>query len=124
MSHAHDHPSAHHQKAEAQRCGVSNACRRQPTKPLANRHHVGERLARMGRVGEPVDHRNRGVRGQLLDIALRVGADHEAVEVAGKNGRGVAKGLAAAELQVAGGEVEADAAELCDPDLERDARAG
>ena len=47
---------------------------------------------------------------QLLDVVLREGADHEPVEVAREHGRGVAQRLAASELEVAGREVEAEAA--------------
>ena len=62
--------------------------------------------------------------GELLDVVLREGADHQAVEVAREHRRGVAQRLAAAELQVRRGQVEPVAAELRDPDLERDARPG
>src|SRR5215212_2515229 len=87
---------------------------------FANRHHVGQRLARMGRVGQPVDDRYRRVLGELLHFGLRVRTDHDPVEVAREHDRGVLDGFAAAELKVAGREVEAATAELVDPDLERD----
>ena len=72
-------------------------------------------------VREPVDHGDVGSLGQFLDVLLGEGADHDRVEVARQDGAGVADRLAPAQLQVAGREVEAVAAELGDPDLERDA---
>jgi len=91
--------------------------------PLADRQCVGERLARVGRVGEAVDDRDRGVCRELVDVLLGERPDHEPVEVAREDGRRVADRLAAAELKLAGGQVDADAAELGDADLERDAGA-
>ena len=60
--------------------------------------------------------------GELLDVVLREGADHDRVEVAREDDGGVLDRLAAAELEVACREVEAVAAELGDADLERDPR--
>ena len=91
-----------------------------PAQLLANRHQVGERLAGMRVVREPVDHGDVGGLRQLLDVVLLEGADHDRVEVAGQDGAGVADRLAPAQLQVVGREVEAVAAELADSDLERD----
>ena len=64
------------------------------------------------------------MRGELLDVVLVEGADHDPVDVAREHRRGVLERLAAAELEVAGGEVERVPAELGHPDLERDAGAG
>ena len=64
------------------------------------------------------------MRRERLDVGLLEGTDHDSVEVARKHDGGVLDGLAAAELQIAGRQVEPHAAELVDPDLERDARAG
>jgi hypothetical protein len=72
----------------------------------------------MGLVREPVDDRDRRVGGELLDVRLRVGADHDRVHVAREDVCRVLDRLSAPELEVAGGEVEAEAAELVDPDLE------
>ena len=60
--------------------------------------------------------------GELLDVLLREGADHDRVEVAVEDVRRVLDRLAAPQLEVARGQVEAGASELVDPDLERDAR--
>jgi hypothetical protein len=89
---------------------------------LADRHHVRERLARVELVGEPVDDRDVRVRRQLVDVRLLEGPDHDAVEVARQDPRGVFDRLSASQLEVAGGQVEAAAAELRDPDLEADPR--
>ena len=61
---------------------------------------------------------------QLFDVLLRESADHDRVEVTRKHRRRVLERLASAELEVAGREVEAGAAELGDPDFEGDPRAG
>jgi hypothetical protein len=102
---------------------IGEAGAREPAQPLANRHQVGERLAWVRVVREPVDDGDVRVLGELLNVLLREGADHDCVEVALEHVRRVLDRLAAAELEVAGGEVEAVAAELGDPDLEGDAGA-
>jgi hypothetical protein len=78
----------------------------------------------MRAVGQPVDDRNGRVGGQLLDIGLGKGPDHDRVEVARQDARGVLDRLAASQLEVVGREVEPDAPELPDPDLERHTRPG
>jgi hypothetical protein len=75
-------------------------------------------------IGKSVDDRNRGVLRQFLHIGLRESADHDAVDVAGEHPGGVPDRLAAAELDVAGGEEERVGAELTGTDLERDAGPG
>ena len=97
---------------------VRDADALEAAQPLADREHVGERLARVELVREPVDDRDVGVLGELVHVRLRERPDHDPVEVARKHDRGVLDRLPAAELQVAGGEVEPGAAELGDPDLE------
>ena len=74
-------------------------------------------------VRQPVDHRNFGVLGELLDVLLGEGADHDRVQVALQHVRRVLDRLAAPELKVAGRQVEPVAAELDDADLERDTGA-
>ena len=59
---------------------------------------------------------------ELLDVVLSEGADHDGVQVPREHRRRVLERLAAAELEVAGREVEAGAAELRDSDLEGNAR--
>ena len=90
---------------------------------LRNREQVGEHLAGVQQVGQPVDHRDVGVLGQLLDLGVGERADHDPVHVAREHARGVGDRLAAAELDVARREEERVSAELPGAHLERDARA-
>ena len=72
-----------------------------PAEALPDGEQVGQHLAGMQQVGEAVDDRDRGVAGQLLDVRVVEGADHDAVEVAREHPRGVPDRLAPAELDVA-----------------------
>ena len=92
--------------------------------PLPDRHRVRERLQRMGEIREPVDHRDRRMLGERVDLGLVERADQERADEPREHERGVAVALAAGELEVGGGKVERHPAELCDPDLEGDAGAG
>jgi hypothetical protein len=65
---------------------------------LANRHDVGERLARVELVGEAVDDRDLGVLGQFVHVALRESANHDRVEVAREDMGRVLDRLPAAQL--------------------------
>ena len=96
----------------------------EPAEPLADRHRVGECLQRVREVGEPVDHRDRGMLGERVDLGLVERPDQERADEPREHERGVAVALAAGELQVGGRQVERHAAELGDPDLEADAGAG
>ena len=60
--------------------------------------------------------------GELVDLRLLEGADHDRAEEAREHERRVAVALAARELQVGGGKVERHSAELGDADLEADTR--
>ena len=91
---------------------------------LPHGEQVGQDLAGMQQIGQPVDDRNRCVAGQLLDVGMIVGADHDAVEIAGQHPGGVADRLAPAQLDVARGEEERVPAELERADLEGDPGAG
>ena len=82
---------------------------------LANGEQVGHDLAGMQQIGQPVDHRNGAVAGQLLHVGMIVGPDHDAVEIAGQHPGGVADRLAPAELDVARGEEKRVPAELVVP---------
>src|ERR687891_1100415 len=90
---------------------------------LPDRHDVGERLAGVELVRQPVDHRHVRVLGELVHVGLSERADHDPVEVAREDRGCVLDRLPAPELEVAGREVEAGAAELGDADLEAHARA-
>jgi len=75
------------------------------------------------RVGESVDHRDLAVLGEVVDVLLGEGADHDAVDVAAHHVRGVLDGLADAQLDVVGAEEHGLGAELLDADLEAHAGA-
>ncbi len=78
----------------------------------------------MREIGEAVDHGDRGVLGELVDLGLVERPDHQSREEPREHERGVAVGLAACELELGGREEERHAAELRDPDLERDPGPG
>ena len=78
----------------------------------------------MGEVGEAIDHRDGREPRQLLDLGVLVGADHDAVDVAGEDAGGVGDRLAAADLDVLAGEEERLAAKLVGTDLKRDPGPG
>jgi hypothetical protein len=88
---------------------------------LADRQEVGEDLARVQHVREAVDHRHVSELRELLDVLVREGADHDAVDVPREDARGVSDRLAAAELHVSWREEQRVAAELIGADLEGDA---
>src|SRR5204863_8956715 len=81
-------------------------------------------LARVGQVGQAVNYGDRREAGQLLDLAVVVGADHDAVHVARQHPGRVRDRLAAADLDVLAGEEEGSAAELVGADLKGDPGAG
>jgi hypothetical protein len=74
-------------------------------------------------VSQAVDDGHGSVLGERVHVGLRERPDHDPVHVAGEDDRGVLDRLAAPELEVVRGQVEARAAELGDPDLEAHARA-
>ncbi len=91
---------------------------------LLNREDVGQHLAGVGQIGQAVDHGDRGEAGQLLDLGVAVGADHDPVDIAGQHPGGVRNRLTPPDLDVLAGEEEGLAAQLVGPDLEGDAGAG
>src|SRR5712691_1893291 len=90
---------------------------------LADREDVGETLARMALVGEPVDHRDFAVARELFNRLVRVDAQHHRVRHSARDAGHVGDALAAPETDLRGREVHAVPAELRDPDVERQARA-
>ena len=87
------------------------------------RHDIGHDLARMRAPRQPVDHRHRGMAGKFRHVVGVERADHDGVDIARQDARGVAERLAAAELHFLGGEEKNIAAELPHGDLERHPRA-
>ena len=90
---------------------------------LADRHRVGERLARVLELGQRVDHRDRRGLGPRLELVVRERADRERVDVAREHLRRVLERLAARELHLARQQRDRRAAELRHRDRERDPRA-
>ncbi len=78
----------------------------------------------MQEIGAAVDHRDRGVARQLDRLGVRVGADHQQVEVAGEHSRRAAEQLARLELDVVRREEHRVGAELMGAHLEGDPGAG
>jgi hypothetical protein len=95
----------------------------QRTANLGERHVVGQTLARVKVVGQPVDHRDLGETGQLLDQLVAEGATHRAVDPALEVARHVLDALAHADLAVARRVVDGVTAELRHPGLEGHAGA-
>ncbi len=87
---------------------------------LADGHQVGERLAWVQFVGQPVDHGHCGVLGHLHDGAVLEGAQHQQVHVSRQDAGGVGDRLPASDLQVAVGEEDRLASELRHPRFEAD----
>lgn len=83
---------------------------------------VGQHLARVVFVGQPVDDRHARMRGKALDDLLPEGADHDDVGHAGDDLRRVFDRLTAPQLGIARVEEDRVAAELVDAGFERQAR--
>ena len=91
---------------------------------LAQGLGVGQRLAGVVGVGEPVDDRHAGVPVELHQRLVGAGAQHDRVHHAAEHLGGVLDRLSPAQLHVVGREHEAGAAEAGDAAHERDPRAG
>ena len=90
---------------------------------LLERHDVGHDLAGMGVVRQAVDHRYRGVFGQLDQPVVLQRADHDRVDVAREDLRGIGDRLRTSELHLRSGEHDGLAAELAHRHVERHAGA-
>ena len=77
----------------------------------------------MAVVREPVDDGDGAVFCKVLHFLLFEGADHDAVEITGKDARGIFDRFAPADLQVVVGEEQPVAAQLVDARLKGDAGA-
>ena len=78
----------------------------------------------MAEIGQTIDDRNRAVLRQILDLLLCVGADHDAVQIAAQNARGILHRLAAADLKVTVGQEQRLTAELIHAGFEGNAGTG
>src|SRR5437867_1365862 len=87
---------------------------------FTDREDVGQALARMGQVGEPVDHRDVAVAREFLDGLVGVHAQHHRVGHAARDAGDVRDAFAAAEADLLWREVHAVAAELSDAHIERE----
>src|SRR5919112_3775397 len=72
-------------------------------------------------VGEAIYHRYVGGAGELFEVPVVEGADHDGVDVAGQDAARVRGRLALADLDLLRTQVKRVAAELVHPDLEGDA---
>ncbi|MPL67367.1 hypothetical protein SDC9_13058 [bioreactor metagenome] len=87
-------------------------------------HDVGHDLARVGAVRQPVDDGHRGVFRHLEQRRLLEGADHDHVNIARQNPRGVGDGLAMAKLHFLARKHHRLPAQLAHTDVEADTGAG
>ena len=78
----------------------------------------------MAEVSQTVDDRNGAVLRQILYFLLRVGADHDAVQIAAQNARSILHRLAAADLKVTVGQEQLLTAELIHTGFEGNAGTG
>ena len=87
-------------------------------------HHVGHELAGMGGVGEPVDHRHRGVRRQFIQLFGGVRADGDDIDEARQHPCRVGDGLTDAQVAFAAADDHHVAPQLPHAHLEGDPGAG
>ena len=88
-----------------------------------NRKNVAKNLAGVLFIRQRVDRRHAGELRKLLDVALRVSADHRAMNHSRQHPRGIFNQFTATELRVSGVQVNGFAPELANPDLERHSRS-
>ena len=91
---------------------------------LGHGQHVGEHLGGVPLVGQAVEDRHPGVRGELLDGLLGAAPVLDAVEHPAEHPRGVADGLLVADLGAGGVQVGGGGALVGGGDLEGAAGAG
>src|SRR5205809_4602611 len=88
---------------------------------LEQREAVGEDLAGVMEIGEPVDGGDAGSRREVDDALMEEGPRHDEIDPAFEVARDVPRRLALPEPDIAGGEVDGGTAELHHADLEGDA---
>ncbi len=106
--------------------GVDELDALEPAAVLADGERVGHALAGVMSIGKAVDHRHLPVLGEVVNVLLGEGADHDAVYVAAHHVGRVFDRLAHSQLDVVGAQEHGLGAELLDADLEAHpgARAG
>src|ERR687884_216976 len=77
---------------------------------LAHGHEIGESLARVVGVREPVYYGDVGRPGELFQVPVVEGADHDGVDVAGEYAARVGRRLAFTDLDLLGAQMERVAA--------------
>src|SRR5690606_23387061 len=90
------------------------------------REDVGQNLARVELIGEPVDYRDPGMRRKAFDTRLLESPDHYDVHHARNDTRCVLDGFGPPQLRIGGGQVYGGPAQLIHAGFKRDAcaRAG
>ena len=96
----------------------------EPPALLGKGEEVGQRLARVELVGEPVDDGDGPVLREVDHVLVGEHAGHDPVHVAGEHLGGVRHRFAALELDRVAAQEDRGAAQLVHADLERHARAG
>ncbi|AHZ22785.1 hypothetical protein BM92_09080 [Haloferax mediterranei ATCC 33500] len=91
---------------------------------FADGEQVGERLTRVGVVGQAVDDGCAGVFGDFEQVVVVEQAGHDGVAVATQHAGRIGERFAVAELDVFGAEKERVTAQLGHPRFEGDTRAG
>ena len=87
-------------------------------------HDIGHDLTGMRGLRQAVDHRDRRVSREFVEVFRAIGAEHDAVDVARQHPRGIRDGLAPAELHLLPEQDDGIAAQFTDGHLEADPRAG
>ncbi len=85
---------------------------------------VGEDLAGVHQVGQPIDDRDCAEPGQVEHVLVGEGADHDSVKIPRHDSGRVFDGFAAAKLDIVAGQEEGMPAELDHADFKRDAGPG
>src|SRR5260364_353602 len=65
------------------------------------REQIGEDLAWMHFIGQPIDHRYARTGGETLQFGLLKGADHDQIDHAGNDARRIFNRFSAAQLRIA-----------------------
>ena len=91
---------------------------------LTDGHEIRQHLTRVGEIRHTADDRNRTAVGKPFELFLLVGAEHDAVQIAGQRARRVLHRFAAVGLHIAAGEEHRPSAQLVHTGLKRNTGAG